>query len=177
MKKFTFSDLKPFFVLVSICLIVGAALALTNHVTKPIIEKNAEEKASATRLSVMAGAEEFVSVEISAENEVTSVFEAKTGGETIGYVITAEGKGYKTVGVTVGIDINGGIVGISVDASSETKGIGSKTAEPSFTDKFLGLSGNADSVDIISQATFSSKGVIACVNAALDVFESIRGEG
>lgn len=168
--------IKPFVVLVSICLIVSVALGFTNYITKPIIEKNAAEKATATRVAVLPEASEFTEVENDPEWDVTDVYEGKSDGKTVGYVITVTRKGYKSVTVTVGVGVDGEVVGMSVDASSETSGIGSKVSKDDYVSKFLGLKDNADGVDIISQATYSSRAVKECVNAALSVYEKIGGE-
>ena len=171
--------IKPFVVLVSICLIVGIALGITNFVTEPIIERNAAEKAREIRVAVLPDAVEFVEVENDPQWDVNDVYEGVADGKTVGYVISVTRKGYKSVTVTVGIGVDGEIVGMSVDASSETSGIGSKVAEEDYIQKFLGLkggtAGGADGVDIISQATYSSRGVKECVNAAFSVYEAIGG--
>ena len=64
--------------------------------------------------------------------------------------------------------------GLSADVTSETKGVGSKTGEKSFTDRFLGLTGNCDAIDGITGATYSSKAVKAGVNAALAAYAAIH---
>ena len=93
-----------------------------------------------------------------------------------GYVLSASSKGYKgTVTVTVGLDNDGKIIGISADVSTETTGIGSKAGDPEYiVDRFVGLSGSADSVDTLSGATYSSKAVKQSVSAILDAFEQIK---
>ncbi len=74
-----------------------------------------------------------------------------------------------TANVTFGAD--GAIKGLSVDASGETPGIGSKAAESSYTGKFIG-SKNGNSVDAVAGATVTSTAVKNAVNAAADAFKS-----
>ena len=74
----------------------------------------------------------------------------------------------------VAFDANGAISALSVDASTQTTGIGSKVAEESFTAGFLGWSGgqvaSGAPVDTIASATYSSEAVFAAVNAAIDCY-------
>lgn len=78
------------------------------------------------------------------------------------------------VPVAVCFDPSGAIVGVSVDASSETPGLGDLCAEPSFTDKFIGAA-SGDEVDAISGSTMTSNGVKAGVNAAIANLETVKG--
>ncbi len=168
--------IKPFVVLVVICLIAGSLLALTNYITEPIISENAEKAAAETRLAVLPDAKEFSKIESLDADEINSIHKGVDGdGNTVGYVVSVTRKGYKSVSVTVGLDAEGKIVGMSVDASKETSGIGSKVALDEYVSKFIGLHDNADDVDIIAQATYSSSAVKACVNAALEAFSEIGG--
>ena len=60
MKNDTYSELvAPVVVLVVICMIVTAALALTYGVSNPIIEKNAKKTADATRTRLLPDADAF----------------------------------------------------------------------------------------------------------------------
>ena len=106
-----------------------------------------------------------------------SLYEAKIGDETAGYVgtITVNGFGGE-VEVTVGMDAQGIITGIAVGGSnfSETAGLGAKSKEPAFTGQFAGKttplsvtkSGDATEtqVDAITSATITSNAVTGGVN-------------
>ncbi len=77
------------------------------------------------------------------------------------------------------VDDEGKIVGITIGENasfSETQGIGTKVREPAFTDQFIGKTGPFEigkNIDVISGATWSSKGAVDAVNAAI---ESLAGE-
>lgn len=174
MKNNTFNEMiKPLIVLICICLVVAALLGLTNNLTAPIIKENALIAAEQTRASVLEGAKGFS--EISCDTEALGITGAFKEDSGLGYVITSSNKGYGgNVEVTVGLSPDGEIVGISVDVSTETSGVGSKAGKPDYTNKFLGLSGNCNSVDTISGATYSSTAVKAGVNAALAAFSEIQ---
>lgn len=169
-----FQDMvKPFLVLVAICLAVSVLLAFTNSLTAPIIEENKRIAAEQTRKAVLAGAESFTEIECDTDAlSITGAFREDSGK---GYVITAANKGYGgPVEVTVGLDVDGKIVGLSVNAPKETSGIGSKAASDEYTAKFMGLSTDSGSVDQISGATYSSLAVKSGVDAALAAFAQIR---
>ena len=174
MKGKTFQEMiKPLIVLVVICLVVSALLGFTNSVTAPIVEENERIKAEETRQSVLAGAESFTEIDCDAASlGITSAYKEDSGK---GYVITASRKGYGgQVVVTVGIDGNGKVVGLSANVSTETSGVGSKAGLPAYTDKYIGLSGSADGVDTISGATYSSTAVRNGVSAALAAYDAIK---
>ena len=174
MSKEKFNEyIKPFVVLVGICVIVAFLLAFTNSKTAPIIEENARIEAERIRAQVLPGAESFEIVECdTAALGIDSAYR-DTGGS--GYVITASYKGYGgLVTVTVGIDNEGAVVGLNANVGTETTGIGSKAGESSYTDQFIGITGSADGVDTISNATYSSTAVKTGVNAALAAFEALK---
>ena len=174
MKTNTFNEMiKPLLVLVCICLVVSALLGVTNSITAPIIEENARKVAEETRMAVLEGSKSFTEIECDTEAlGITSAYKEDSG---LGYVITAANKGYGgDVTVTVGLDAEGKVVGLSANVSTETSGVGSKAGLSTYTDKYLGLSGNCDSVDTISGATYSSTAVKTGVNAALAAFGKIK---
>ena len=163
--------LKPIVVLTVICIIASLALGFTNEVTAPLIEQAKLAAAEATRKEMLPDATEFT--ELSCDiSHVDSVYKDEGG---TGYVITASANGYGgAVGVTVGFNASGEIIAVKVDASSETSTVGGKTALPSYTDGFLGLTGGADSVDTISGATISSKAVLKAVDAAFAAYDAVK---
>ena len=175
-KSNAFQDfIKPILVLFIICLVVAALLGVVNNVTAPIIEENALIKAEQTRAAVLEGATSFT--EIECDTDALGIDSAYKEDSGLGYVFTASRKGYGgLVTVTVGLDNDGQIVGLSADVSTETSGVGSKAGQSSYTDKYLGAKGNVDDVDTITSATYSSTAVKTGVNAVLSAFAVIGGE-
>ena len=168
-----FADMaKPFIVLVCICLAAAALLGYVHRVTEPVIEKITLERAEATRAAVLKGANGFTEVEVDTDAlGITGAFVENSG---LGYVMTAAYKGYgDDVTVTVGLDENGTIVGISADVSKETSGVGSKVGEEAYITRYVGTSGSA-SIDGISGATYTSTAVKNSVNAILAAFETVK---
>jgi electron transport complex protein RnfG len=107
-----------------------------------------------------------------------TIFPAKKDGETFAVALEGTGKGYHgTIGVMVGVSKDGEILDIGVTSQSETPGVGTKVTEPSFTDRFKGLSATGEvAVDGISGATYSSKGVMAAVNQAIGYVTTFNKE-
>ena len=174
----------PSIVLVSICLVAALLLAVTYQITAPLIEAINIKNANEARAEVLAaaGEEGFEEVECDYVENVSEVYKAKNGS---GYVITAGCKGFGgTITVMTAIDTEGKIVKIKVtDASNETPGLGSKTTESSYTDRYIG--GDATITNVpdtegfyvanISGATYSSKGVFNAVSSAMQQFAQIGG--
>jgi electron transport complex protein RnfG len=106
------------------------------------------------------------------------VFPAKKKGDTFAVAIEGQGKGYHgLIGVMVGISKEEKVLNIGITDLSETPGVGSKVAETSFTDRFKGLKAQAGlTVDGISGATFSSKGVMTAVNQAIGYVTKYKKE-
>ena len=76
-----------------------------------------------------------------------------------------------------GFDAAGTISKLSVDASTQTTGIGSKTGEESFYSGFLGWDAAnhvsaGEPVDTIAGATVSSNAVITALNSAIDCYNN-----
>ena len=173
-KSSKFEDvIKPFIVLIAICLVVSVLLGFTNSITAPVIEENARIAAEQTRAAVLEGSNGFTEIQCdTAALGITSAYKENNG---LGYVITAANKGYGgDVVVTVGLNADGEVVGLNANVGTETSGVGSKAGADAYTGKYLGLSGNCDSVDTISGATYSSTAVKTGVNAALAAYAAIK---
>jgi len=170
----------PTIVLGLICLIAALLLAATYQVTAPQIEKIAIENANASRYEVLPNADGFEKVDCAMLDGVTEVFKATNDA---GIVITSAKKGFGgDITVMTAIDPNGNIVKVKVtDCSNETAGLGSKTAEPAYTDQYTGAAqinsgeGEGTTINPISGATYSSKGVFAAVSVALEQYAQIGG--
>ena len=168
----------PIAVLVVICVVMSALLALTNGATEPIIKAAELEAQKAARMEVLPGADDFLQVEIDGvPDSITGVFQAGNGA---GYTfsITTQGYGGKnTLKMAVGIDTDGKITGVKVLSHKETAGLGSKiTADEGFYGQFPGLdAAGAAAADTISGATFSSNYYKAAIADAFTAFEQVKG--
>ncbi|RDC50286.1 RnfABCDGE type electron transport complex subunit G [Acinetobacter sp. RIT592] len=181
-------------ILFVICAVASLMLSLTNNITAPVIEQRNIQANNESRQEVLQVAEEFSEVKDVKGDLIEEVYQGTKGGEVVGYTIKTTPKGYGgKVEVMVGISNDGKISGVKIGNHSETPGLGSKSADPSFKDQYNGKStktplnivkGNASNendIVAISGATITSKAVTAGVNAAMDVYEqkliSIDGTG
>lgn len=170
----------PIIVLVLICVVMSALLALTNKATAPIIEE-AERKANEeARLEVLPEADTFEKVK--AENLPDAVKEVYAAGNGTGYTfsITAEGYGGKnTLKMVVGINADGKITGTKVLAQEETPGLGAKiVSDPNFSAQFPGQDAayvsDIKNIDTISGATRSSNFYRLALTYAFEAFDLVK---
>jgi len=162
-----------------ICGVVVAALAATNLLTADTI---AASEAAATKeacLTVLPSAETFEAVSEIQADGVQEVYEGKAGdGTTTGYVVKTSTVG-KASGLVVmtGIDMNGTVCGVQVVSDGETAGYVDTVKKGGLLDRLTGITGDAASVDGVSQATKTSNGIKKGVQLALTVFEEVNGNG
>ena len=103
-------------------------------------------------------------------------------GNIVGYVFINSAKGYGgDVTAIVGINTSGTVVGITVDAPSETPGLGANVEKEGFLSQFLNKNEGAfilkENVTAQTGATYSSKAVVEAVNMALAGFKQITEGG
>ena len=84
-------------------------------------------------------------------------------------VKTATAAGYDGNDITVNVtDENGVITSLTVDASTQTAGLGQKCAEEAFTSQFVGKSAPltlGEGIDAVASATITSQAVVDAVNS------------
>ena len=180
--------------LLVICSIVATIVASVNHITKDKIAYN-EKLNTANALTEIyhddygndftVDGDSFVIYEndkavvtCSQENvefsskDVKALYVLKDTENNIhGYCVSVQPMGFKDyIKMLVAINPDCTVKGVEIVSMSETSGIGTKAAEPSFLNKFKNLN-EAEvrrDVDVISGATKTSKPVIDAVSAALN---------
>jgi electron transport complex protein RnfG len=119
---------------------------------------------------------------IEAGNKIYSVFQAKTDGQTDGWVIKASGQGYADrIELLVGVDAKAAtITGLFILDQKETPGLGNKIMEPAWRNQFNNKptqqqmkavktkASAANEINAITGATISSKAVCDIVNQTLN---------
>ena len=191
--------LKNTLILTAITLIAGLGLGLVHEITlNPIAQ--AQEKAKKEAWQAVfpdAKLDEFKETDVdqkAAKQAISdlgvnaTIDEVCTVGDT-GYVITTTDKdGYGgDIQVSVGIQSDGTVTGVSFLSISETAGLGMKAKEPTFKDQFNGMKAQklevtktdatADNqVQAISGATYTSKAVTGATNAAIYFVENCVGK-
>ena len=162
------SSIRSIIVLVSICAVVSIALALTNSVTAPIIEKNEAGKANAALLEVLPDGGSFETVDMTAytlPSTVTAVYKASSGG----CVVQMTTSGYASgMVIMCGVNADGTVAGSKLLSSSETPSIGGAAAD-SFAPNVVGKTAeDIDAVEIVSGATKTTAAYRSAVKDALN---------
>ena len=168
--KTTRKQLPAFLVLGIIAVVAAVVLAATNMVTRGPI---AEHQMAALKESFGAvmPADEYVEMDVSGQAGVSSMYEARTGGELTGWCVTASAKGYAgDVAVTLGVGTDGLVTGCVVGDLNfaETANFGARAKEPAFAEQFVGIDAiNGGAFQALSGATITSTAVKDATNAAL----------
>ena len=108
----------------------------------------------------------------------STVFPAKAGGKVTALALAGTGKGFNgDISVMVGIGPDAKLTGISIMTHSETPGIGSRVMEPVFTEQFKKVTvDNPTSVNGVSGASYSTKGVFAAVEQAVSFYKEHKDQ-
>ena len=163
-------QLPAFLILTIIAVVAAVVLALTNMITAGPIAEHAMAALKEAFNAVMP-AESYESMTVPADYDVSSLYAAKNGDEVVGYCVTASSNGYGgPVAVTLGVDPNGVVTGISVgDANfAETPGFGARAKDASFQAQFPGISAvEGGAFEALSGATITSEAVRAATNKGL----------
>jgi electron transport complex protein RnfG len=151
-----------------VCIVISLALAVTNSITAPIIEKNENAAANDALLVVMPDGKSFEKLDISGYTLPATVVEAYKA-EAGGYVIKLETTGYASGFVIMcGVGADGKVTGAKVVSSGETPAIGGAAADK-MTSEFTGKdTSNIDSVDTVAGATKTTAAYRAAIKDALN---------
>ena len=144
-------------------------------VTSGAIAEQQVKAAEAARQAVLPSAEQFT--ELTAPQELKDAFAGyDASGAPAGKTGTIVTKGYGgEIEITVGVDNDGVITGISVGGSSfsETAGLGARAKEAWFAEQYIGkaspiaLTKDGGEIDAITSATITSRAVTKAVNNAV----------
>lgn len=185
-------------VLLIICAIAAVLLGITNDITLPKIQEQIAMANDEARKQVVPAAESFEALDEAAMadvlanpayNVVKDVYQAKAGGNVVGYAVSVAPKGYGgAVELIVGVDANGAVQGVKVGTNNETPGLGKNAEKPSFSEQFNGKTWDSDvnviksgapkenEITAISGATITSKAVATGVNQALSLVKELSGK-
>ena len=201
--------IKEALVLFAITLVAGILLGVVYQVTLDPIAKaneNAKQKAykevlaDADKFEVLADDSKADAIKEyadkasgdSSKNTLNEITVGTKNGEVVGYVVTVtNSEGYGgNIKFSVGIDVEGKVLGISFLSISETAGLGMRAKQdPSFVKEFTSKtnavesfavvtdgSGSEDNanIDAIGGSTITTKAVTNGVNYALSVFAVIN---
>lgn len=173
-----------------ICVIITAALAFTNALTKDTIAKNELNAQNESMKTVCSDADTF---QLVSENDDGDIYAAlDKNGNVVGYAVSTQASGYGgVIKVMTGISTDSTIIGIDVFYNDdETPGLGKNTSNESFTSQFKDLitnenivvskdyAGEGQQVDAVTSSTISSRAVTDAVNKARELYntEILGGE-
>ncbi len=157
-------------VLLCISTLVAVLIASVHLLTK---DKIAEHEAEAVRQAIgeLFPGLDSVACEGDFPAEVSACYRILQDTETVGYCVYVASPGYGgDISMMVGVNADGTVHGVTIVSASETAGIGSKALEASHLTKFNGKR-DAASVDGISGASISSRGVQNGVRIALELVQ------
>ena len=188
---------KPVIALSVIALLSGLALSGVFSMTESAINEQKRAAAAAAYKTVLPEAESFESFSDKVEFLGGEVYGSGYGrvyikdalvgkdaaGNVVGYAVSVtSAEGYDgNVTLSIGVNTEGVINGISFTELHETPGKGMLCGEPAFMDQFAGKVADklmlGEDVDGITGVTITSKAVVNAVNAGLDFINTqLRGE-
>ncbi len=163
----------PPLVLTLISVIVCLLLVAANEVTKDKVVQAQEEKFNKS-LSETFGDAQYTSVDMSIDG-IDSITCDSNGRIIFG--ITADGYAKGGLQLLIGFSSEGSIEGISFLSISETPGLGTKVQEDkSFLEQFMGASSTDYDFNVITGATYSSKGMKSAVDLAVNTYNEYKEE-
>ncbi|MBP5408169.1 MAG: FMN-binding protein [Bacilli bacterium] len=166
-------------------IIVGTLLGLVNFITKPIIKKTEEAKVVASLNSVN---DQYTWK----ESEIQDVYRVglDENNEIKMYVFKTTTKGYKSGDLEIMVFIADDKIEeiVILKMTDQTKGIGTKISDEEYLNSFKGRSvdefynkqsadyNNKNSIDVISGATYSSRGLLqALIYASNTYVNNVKG--
>ena len=161
---------KSVIALVSICAVIAIMLALTNSLTKGIIEENEKRAINESLRIVLPESESFEEIAYD-EEKLPATVGAVYRGSSGGYVFRLNTAGYSSgMVILCGISSGGTVSGSLCLSSGETLGY-----EKTYGDALVGKSlSTVDGVDAISGATKTTEGYRNAVKDALSAFASLQ---
>ncbi|MBQ8576707.1 MAG: FMN-binding protein [Clostridia bacterium] len=165
--------------LMLITCIIAVLIAAINGFTEPVIAANdaAAKNAAVMELFPEATDIDALSDVLGADypENITEVYAVYKAGLLLGYCVDTQGMGFAdNITMMVGVAADNTVAGIRVLTISDTPGIGLAVAEDDYLAGYTGLSYPAaftkdgGEADAISGATYSSRGILAGVNTALE---------
>lgn len=170
-------NVKSMVSLTLVCLFVSTAVVLTHKITKPYIERNANKASFEAMEAVLPDANDFNEIKVSEEilSEYGCTFLRKNG-DSNAMAIQIETRGYQSgLVVMIGIGADERIKGVCVVQHAETEGIGTNAMKNDYLSIYNGKE-NAEDVELLSGATYTSEGIRNAVKKALGLFGNIKGE-
>lgn len=156
--------------------VVAVLLALVNLVTKPTIQRLAQEKKAAAMAQVIPGADQYEDAMpqlafIDFADPILDIQAAKKNGALLGYCVQVQTNGFGgALELMVGVSHDGAVTGVSILSHSETLNTdkhGELLAQYPGSRGEVAISKDGGDINAISGATVTSRAVTRGVNSAL----------
>ena len=166
-------------VLLVITVVVAGLLGFVNHLTEDKIAENTAKKAQEAMQNVLP-ADSYEPIVVSDEDKKDGITEAfKCAG---GYVVRLNAGGFGgSIDMMVGIDENGGVIGVCVVSHAETASLGANCTRADWQAQFVGTTGDLSvdkdggTIDSLTGATVTSRAVTKGVNTAVAFVKEVLG--
>ena len=166
-------SVKMIVTLVVIAVVVAAALAGINMLTKDKIEKNDEDKLQQSLQEVLPAD----TYEVLKSTDQFTVYKAVKENEEVGYCVQYIGSGYGgDINMLIGMDLDYKVTKITILSHGETPGLGANATKDEFKKQFEGKqagilevnknTASETEIKAISGATITSEAVTKAVNEA-----------
>ncbi|MBN1862475.1 MAG: FMN-binding protein [Dehalococcoidales bacterium] len=163
-KSSTLKNAFPIILLTIVVTVCVSILTFVDSLTRDKISAQEDEAVKALLSEMFPGMSHF-----EYQDEIYTIY---ADGDQIGYAFLAVGNGYGgDINILVGLEDETTIKGITIASQSETPGLGTRIAEPAFTDQFAGLaisdvslSRDGGQIDAITSSTISSSAVVEAVS-------------
>lgn len=185
--KKEFGMVQLIIVLGLITLVCALLLGMVNGVTAPQIAANSVKTRNLAMQEILPAADEFP--EVAAQDDrpasITGVFEARAGGELIGYAAEVQSKGFGgAMTMIVGVNTDGNLAGVKVTGHGETPGLGAKAQSDAAwiaqyaeqpADGALRVTKDGGTIVPITGATITSRAVTLGVNTVASYISTLEG--
>lgn len=159
------------FILLAICALSAAALAITNAITAPVIEMQEEGNRLAALKAVSSGFEIGDQEDIAGNAHVTFVIRLLDGERIGGYILGLKGAGYGgEMAIVASYTTDGEILRVQLLSHSETPGLGKKAENEGYMDKY---EGTGASEPVPTNKSMLSSGDAAAVSGSTVTFTAI----
>lgn len=170
----------PAAALTAICVIISAALAFTDYLTKDAIAEANAKTTNETMATVFTEKNAVFREKQTTDFEYTEV---TVNDKVSGYIFTVSHNGYGgEVKVMTGINTDGTVKAVRViSVDDETPGLGQNAKNnDAFTRQFAGKSGEISTeknkeIEALTGATVTTNAVISSVNTALERYAALKG--
>ena len=174
-------SIKSIIVISAICLVVAAALGVTNYFTKDVIAEGTEMRTQEALKELISEAESFEEISVesyeSLPDTVTAIYK---GSDGTGYVFKIETKGYDNgLVIMCAVSLDGKVIKTTTLSNNETPTIGGNKVinNGSYVSEYIGKDiSSVTEVDGISGATVTSNAYNGAIRDALSAFSAVAAD-